>query len=172
MNIFKDDDFEKEKIKEEAIEKYEEEHEQQILERYQEDRSNNEKMIKPFSELIAEIFGEDTYDVFQAKTGLGHDMFYTLRDKTDARNQRSKNTIVSVCVGYDVGLKIAEELLRSQGSSFNPHSAIDSAYIMLLTEYRGKTVDECNELLEKLNIKESYRLGACATRQRQSKKDM
>ncbi|MBP3477334.1 MAG: hypothetical protein J6K48_13630 [Lachnospiraceae bacterium] len=50
----------KKKNERRSYKKYEEEHEQQILERYKEDRSNNEKMIKPFSELIAEIFGEDT----------------------------------------------------------------------------------------------------------------
>ena len=37
--------LEKEKIKKEAIEKYEEEHEQQIISRYNEDYSNRQKMI-------------------------------------------------------------------------------------------------------------------------------
>ena len=45
-----------------------------------------------------------------------------------------------------------------------PHNKIDSAYITLLSEYRGKTVDECNVLLEKLEIKKDDRLGTCARR--------
>ncbi len=96
-------------------------------------------------------------------------MFYNLRKWVGRKKPCSKSTIVSVCVGYDVGLKIAEELLRSQGSLFNPHNKIDSAYITLLSEYRGKTVDECNVLLEKLEIKKDDRLGTCARRQRQTK---
>lgn len=170
MSIFKDDKLEKEKIKEEVIEKYEEEYEQQIISRYKEDYSNSQKMIKPFTEIFAEIVGTDTYNEFQDKTGLGPTMFYNLRKWFSRKKPCSKSTIVSVCVGYDVGLKITEELLRSQGSSFNPHNKIDSAYIMLLTEYRGKTVEECNALLEKLEIKKEDRLGTCARRPRKTKK--
>lgn len=170
MSIFKDNKLEKEKIKEAVIVKYEEEQEQQIIQRYEEDYSNNLKMIKPFNEIIGNIFGDDTYDEFQAKTGLGHDMFYSLKKRVNRDNPCNKSTIVSVCVGYNVGLQIAQELLRSQGSSFNPHSKRDSAYIMLLTQYRGKTVEECNELLEKVGIRKSFRLGACARRPRKTKK--
>lgn len=170
MSMFKDNMIENEKVKRDIIEKYEEEHEQQIVQRYKEDMENNEKMIKPFSEIMREIIGTDTYIEFQNKTELGYDLFYKVKGSVDAKTQCAKNTIVSVCVGYNVGLKIAEELLRSQGSSFNPHNKTDSAYIMLLTEYRGKTVSECNELLEKLGIRKSYRLGVCARRPRKTKK--
>lgn len=170
MSIFRDDILEKEKIRKEAIVKYEEEQEQQIISRYNEDYSNRQKMIKPFTEIFAEIVGTDTYNEFQDKTGLGPTMFYNLRKWVGRKKPCSKSTIVSVCVGYDVGLKIAEELLRSQGSAFNPHNKIDSAYIMLLSEYRGRTVDECNVLLEKLEIKKEDRLGTCARRPRKSKR--
>lgn len=170
MSIFRDDNLEKEKIKGEAIEKYEEEHEQQIISRYKEDCLNNQKIIKPFRELFADIVGTDTYNDFQVKTGLGLSMFYALKDRTNKEDPCSKGTIVSICVGYNVGLQIAEELLRSLGSSFNPHGKRDSAYIVLLTEYRGKTVEECNELLEKLDIPKKYRLGVCTRKPRKPKK--
>lgn len=175
MEIFKnrnDSNLEKEKVRKETIEKYEEALEQQIIQRFREDQSNNEKIIKPFTKMIEDILGDDTYDEFQAKTELGHDMFYSLKKRVNKDNPCNKSTIVSVCVGYNVGLQIAEELLRSQGSSFNPHSERDAAYIMLLTECRGKTVEECNDLLEKIGVKKSFRLGACARRPRKTKKSM
>lgn len=169
MSIFRDDKLEKEKAKEEFIKEYEENREQQIIRRYHEDCSNNEKIIKPFSEIFKDIVGDDKYRDFQDKTGLGTSMFYALRDRVDKEDPTSKGTIVSVCVGYNVGLQIAEELLRSQGSSFNPHGKRDSAYIMLLTEYRGKTVEECNELLEKLKIPKKYWLGIYTKKPRKTK---
>ncbi len=172
MSFFKDDKLIEEKIKEEVKEKYEEEREQQIISRYEKDYSNSQKMIKPFIEIFAEIIGTDTYNEFLEKTGLGKDTFYNLKKWVNRDNPSSKVTIVSVCVGYNVGLQIARELLRSQGSSFNPHSKNDSAYMMLLTECRGKTVEECNEILEKVGIKKNCRLGVCARRPRKSKKSM
>lgn len=170
MSIFKDYDLEKEKIRKEAIEKYEEEHERQIISHYDEDCNKSEIIVKSFQKILKDIIGEDTYIQFQDKTGLSANMFYDLKKWVGRQRPSSKSTIVSVCVGYDVGLKIAEELLRSQGSILNPHNKTDSAYIVILSEYRGKTVDECNALLEKLGIKKTDRLGTCARRPRQSKK--
>lgn len=170
MSIFRDDKLVKEKIKEEVIEKYEEEQEQQIISRYNEDYSNSQKMIKPFKEIFADIVGTDTPAEFEEKTGLRGQMLSTLKKWVNRETPSSKGTIVSVCVGYNVGLPIAQELLRSQGSSFNPHSKRDSAYIMLLTECRGKTVEECNEILKKIGIKKTFRLGVCTRRPRKTKK--
>lgn len=172
MDIFKDKKSEIDKIKRECEEEYERKHEQQIIENYHEDFSKNEKIIKPFSEIIANIVGEDTYQEFAEKTGLGHDMFYSLKKRVNKENPSYKSTIVSVCVGYNVGYEIARELLRSQGSVFNPHSSVDAAYVTILTECRGKTVEECNDLLEKMGIKKMYRLGACARRPRKSQKNL
>lgn len=169
MNIFKDDKLEKEKIKKEVIEKYEEEHEQQIIRRYKRDYENKQNIIKPFTEIFEGIIGGDGYKKFQDKTELGVSMYYTLKGRVNKEDPTSKATIVSVCVGYNVGLQIAEELLRSQGSSFNPHGKRDSAYIMLLTEYRGKTVEECNKLLEKLGIEKKYWLGTYTRKPRKIK---
>lgn len=42
------------------------------------------------------------------------------------------------------------------------------AYIFLLTECRGKSVMECNEILEALGIEEKYRLGSYARRDNKS----
>lgn len=170
MSIFRDNVHEKEKAEKEIIQKHEKVREQQIITRYMEDILNNQKMIKPFIEIISEIIGNDTCEEFMDKTGLSKDMYYTIKNQTAKDKPHKKSTIVSVCVGYDAGIQIAEELLQSQGSHFNPHSKIDSAYILLLTEYRGKSVDECNELLERLEIKKTDRLGVCARQPYKRKK--
>ena len=166
MSIFKDNKLEKEKIEKEVIEQYEKNREQQIISRYEEDYAKSQKAIKPFGDILAEVVGTDTYIEFQKKTDLSSGMLYNLKKWVNRDRPSSKGTIVSVCVGYNVGLQIAEELLRSQGSSFNPHSKVDSAYVMLLTECRGKTVEECNKLLEEIGIKKSCRLGVCTRKPR------
>lgn len=170
MSIFKDNEYEKEIAEKEIIQKHEKEREQQIIARYKEDVLNNQKMIKPFTEIIMDIIGTDTREEFMDKTGLSQDMYYNIKNQTAIDKPHHKNTIVSVCVGYDAGIQIAEELLKSQGSLFNPHSKVDSAYILLLTEYRGKSVDKCNELLETLEIKKTDRLGVCARQPYKRKK--
>lgn len=170
MSIFKDNEYEKEKAEKEIIQKHEKEREQQIISRYKEDILNNQKMIKPFTEIITEIIGNDTCEEFMDKTGLSKDMYYNIQKQTAKNKPHKKSTIVSVCVGYDAGIQIAVELLQSQGSHFNPHSKIDSAYILLLTECRGKSVDECNELLETIEINKADRLGVCARQPYKRKK--
>ena len=155
MDVFKNDKYEKEK----TIKEYEKNREQQIIKRFEEDCYNNEKIIKPFSEIFKNIIGEDSYVRFERKTGLGKSMFYALQNRVGKDEPTSKGTVVSICVGYEMGLTIAKELLESQGSSFNPHSKRDTAYIMLLTEFRGKKIDECNKVLEEIGIPKKYWLG-------------
>lgn len=167
MSIFKDNEYEKEIAEKAIIQKYEKEREQQIIARFNEDILNNQKMIKPFTEIIMEIIGTDEWGDFMNKTGLSKDMYYNIQNQSMPHKKR---TIVSVCVGYDAGVQIAEELLQSQGSHFNPHSKTDSAYILLLTEYRGKSVDECNELLKRLEIEKADWLGVYARQPYKRKK--
>lgn len=170
MSIFKETTSTLKKTEEEIIIKYEENRDTEIIKRYKEDCYKNEKMIIPFTKLFAEIIGEDSYHEFMIKTGLSQSMFYDLQHWVSKKRPCSRPTIISVCVGYNVGLQIAQELLRSQGSYFNPHNEIDSAYILLLTEYRGKSIDECNKILDKLKISKSFQLGVHARKPKQVKK--
>ena len=46
----------------------------------------------------------------------------------------------------------------------------DYAYSFILTQCRGKSVDECNEILKKLGIEEGYLLGEYARKPRKKRK--
>lgn len=159
MSIFKEEN------RRNAMSEYEKKRMQEVLKRYNEDIERNKKIIKPFGQIVEDILGDDTYQQFEYKTGLSPNMFYELKKRIGKDNQCQKNTIVSLCVGYDLGLQIANELFCSEGSGLNPHSDRDLAYVMLLTEFRGKSIDECNEILEMLKIKPRDRLGTYARKQ-------
>lgn len=171
MSIFKSNTVNthiSESRKQQIFDEYENNRTAEILKRFYDDIEKNQRMIKPFGEIVQEIIGDDDYNSFQNKTGLSANMYYTLLSRTDKKKQTKKSTIVSLCIGYNVGIQVALELMRSQGSYLNPHSDIDNAYVMLLTEFRGKSVEECDEILEQLNIEVSkdYRLGVHATKSR------
>ena len=59
---------------------------------------------------------------------------------------------------------MTQALLYSLGLGFNRFSKRDYAYTFLLTRCRGKTIDECNQILEKLGIEQKYWLGSYAKR--------
>lgn len=138
---------------------YEDSRTLEALQRYKKDQESKKKIIKPFGQIVSEIIGDDNYMQFEYKTGLSADMFYTLKKRVDRSRPCQKNTIVSLCIGYGVDIQIANQLLESEGSGFNPLNDIDSAYIMLLTEFRGKSVEDCNKILEKMEIPPRNRLG-------------
>lgn len=175
MSIFKSDNNNvriSESQKQILFDEYENKRTTEILKRFYEDLEKNQRMIKPFSEIVREIIGDDNYMTFQYKTGLSTNMYYSLLNRTNRKSQTKKSTIVSLCIGYNVGIQVALELMHSQGSCLNPHSDIDCAYTMLLTECRGKSVEECDRILEQLNIgvTADYRLGVHTTRPRKRRK--
>ena len=117
---------------------------------------------KPFSELISEILDGETYTTFAEKTNLSANMLYRLKKQVDEKDPPQRNTLVSVCVGYNLDLMMTQALLYSLGLGFNRFSKRDYAYTFLLTRCRGKSIDECNEILKGLGIEEKYWLGSYA----------
>lgn len=69
---------------------------------------------------------------------------------------------MSVAVGYNLDYQLTEKLCDSIGVTFVLSNTRDYAYQFLLTNCRGKSVDECNEILEQLGIEERYCLGSHA----------
>lgn len=124
------------------------------------------KHIKDFGELVTSIIGTDTSYTFQQKTGLTRDMFYRLRSRANTNNPPKKNTIISFAVGYDLDIAMTRSLFVALGLDFNYHNDKDYAYIWLLTRCRGKDIEECNEILDNLNIDEKYQLGHHASKKR------
>lgn len=160
MSIFKDNTIKKTKAE------YEEERLVHILERREKDREKNNQVITPFCEIAKRIIGNDNYKQFEYKTGLSANMYYDIQKRKGKDTPCQKSTIVSLCIGYGMGLQVANELLKSEGSAFIPNCDRDEAYIILLTEFRDKSIDECNYILEKMNIKPSDRLGQYARKPR------
>lgn len=99
---------------------------------------------------------------FAEKTHLSENMLYRLKKQVDEKDPPQRNTLVSVCVGYNLDLMMTQALLYSLGLGFNRFSKRDYAYTFLLTRCRGKSIDECNEILKGLGIEERYWLGSYA----------
>lgn len=130
-----------------------------IERQFQDDYDNSTKYNKSFNELINEILQDETLMSFMSKTGLGQSMFYRLKNQVNENDPPYMYTLISFCVGYNLDLMMAQALLHSLGLDFNRHNKRDYAYSFLLTRCRGKSIDECNDILEKLGIPQKYWLG-------------
>lgn len=131
-----------------------------------EDYEKSTKYNKSFSELISEILDGETYMSFAEKTRLSENMLYRLKKQVDEKDPTQRSTIISVSVGYHLDLMMTQALLYSLGVGFNRFNKRDYAYTFLLTRCRGKSIDECNNILEKLGIEKKYWLGSYARKPR------
>lgn len=129
---------------------------------FQKDYKRYNDNVQSFSELINEILNGETEGTFANKTGLSPNMFSRIRNYISKADPPQRNTLMSVCVGYKIDYPLASRLFDSLGVGFSYQSKRDYAYIFLLTQCRGKSVDECNEILEQLGIEEKYWLGSYA----------
>ncbi len=132
---------------------------QKLEKQFHKDYQMYNKHIKSFSELINEILEGETDRTFVEKTGLSYNMFSRIRKYVDKNNPPQRNTLMSVAVGYGLDYQLTSALLDSIGLSFILSNKRDYAYQFLLTNCRGKSVDECNKILEHLGIEEKYQLG-------------
>lgn len=117
---------------------------------------------KSFAELISEVLKKESYMSFAQKTQLSENMLYRLKKQVDEKDPPQRNTLISVAVGYNLDLMMTQALLYSLGLGFNRFSKRDYAYTFLLTRCRGKTIDECNQILGKLGVEQKYWLGSYA----------
>lgn len=132
--------------------------EQEFLNDYEKSTMYN----KSFSELISEVLDGESYSSFAEKTHLSENMLYRLKKQVDEKDPPQRSTLISIAVGYNLDLMMTQALLYSLGLGFNRFSKRDYAYTFLLTRCRRKTIDECNEILEKLGIEQRYWLGSYA----------
>lgn len=128
-----------------------------LKEDFEKDFKVSVELNQSFHALIEEILKGESEKEFMIKTGLGTGMFFRIRKKTE-ENSINKSTIVAICIGYKLDCITAQKLLHSLGLCFN-HSRRDYAYFFLLTQCRGKDIDECNAILEYLGIKKQDQLG-------------
>ena len=149
---------------------YTEEEWEKIKIQFDSDFSRYNKHIKSFRELINELLQGETEGSFERKTGLSPNMFSRIRTQIDKQNPPQRNTLMSVAVGYNFDYQITVALLESIGLKFILSNPRDYAYQFLLTNCRGKTVDECNDILKCLGIEEKYWLGIHARKKVSSNK--
>jgi hypothetical protein len=75
---------------------------------------------------------------FCFKTGLSPICYSRLKNQADEKDPPQRNTLVSVCVAYNLDFMMTQSLLHSLGLDFNRFNKRDYAYTFLLTRCRGK----------------------------------
>ena len=130
-----------------------------LEEQFNSDFKRYNSHIKSFRVLINEILDGETEGTFVRKTGLSPNMFSRIRTQVDKKDPPQRSTLISIAIGYNLDYQITSELLKSIGVRFILSNPRDYAYQFLLTNCRGKSVDDCNEILEALGIEEKHWLG-------------
>ena len=83
-------------------------------------------------------------------TGLSEKTIQRMRNEIDYRPDI--RTVVAVCIGLNLYPKFSNLLLQLAGI-FPRNTDEDRAYMFLVNHYYDATVEECNDLLRRLNIK-------------------
>lgn len=151
-------------MKEDILAGYSYEEWEKLENEFLNDYENSVRYNKSFRELINDVLDGETYMSFANKTHLSENMLYRLKTQSDEKDPPKRNTLISVAVGYNLDLMMTQAMLHSLGLDFNRFNKRDYAYTFLLTRCRGKSIDECNEILEKLEIEQKYWLGSYAKR--------
>ncbi len=139
---------------------------EKIKKQFEKDFANSTKYNKSYSEMIKEILKGETYKSFADKTQLNENQLYRQSKWVDEKDPPQRNTLMSICIAYDLDLMMTQALLHSLGLDFNRFNKRDYAYTFLLTRCRGKSIDECNEILKELGIEQKYWLGVYARKKR------
>jgi len=101
---------------------------------------------------ICEIMEAKNYDLNMLKRRSHLDDMTISRLKNNKIKNQSMRTIIAICVGLDLDLRTSEELLKLAKLALNNDPEC-IAYEMILTTFKGCSMDERNEVLKKLGIK-------------------
>jgi len=88
--------------------------------------------------------------VFQVKTLLSEKIYDRIRDNKLESNPDIK-TVMAICIGLDLGGALGEQLLERAGHKLN-NSQLHVVYKKLLYSLRGRSIYECDEILEGLSL--------------------
>lgn len=110
-------------------------------------------MHKTATELLWEYMEAAHWNttVFIDHTGLDA-MHYSRVQKPD--HKFTMMPLVSMGVGLELSLDEMQEVLSLAGLSFKPTDKADQAYKYLFTGMQGKSIEECNEFLKSVDVKE------------------
>jgi hypothetical protein len=68
------------------------------------------------------------------------------------------NVLISVCIAFEIDVQNTLTQLNSAGYSFKMTDRVHYAYYFLITNYSGRNISECNEILIKIGIAEKHLL--------------
>lgn len=91
---------------------------------------------------------EITAKNFADYTGYSAQRFYRMNNGKTT----SMETFVAFCIVFEVDIQNAVDLLRSLGIAFNPTNIAHCAYSYLISECKGKSLLECNEILKAVGV--------------------
>ena len=145
-------------------------HQAQIWQEYEKFVKDYEltlKNNKPFHEIVKEIMKDRNLTIEQLvdKSGLATQTVHRLRSGKTKNNKGVEveyfpylNTIISFAIACDLDMLMTITLLDSLGYGFRRTYDVHYAYCYLIVNCRGKSISECNEVLEQLGIDEKYQL--------------
>jgi len=94
-----------------------------------------------------------TVDKFMRKTHLSKSTYYNL---VEGKRKPAIETIVAFAVVFGISLRNIETLLRAFGLGFEHKNIVHHAYTRLIEQHSGKTITECNQILNKIGIEPAF----------------
>lgn len=125
---------------------------------------------KSFGDTVADIMkskgltkywhNKEILDIPKASelTGLNPNIF-----RTNMYNENcvvDMGLVISICIGFKLSPVLTDRLLQSAGLAFRLDNPEHLAYLFLLEYCMEYSIKECNEILEKLGISKTKRLGS------------
>lgn len=129
----------------------EEYNEDSMKKRFEEKYEMLRSLNEPLHEKMKKIFEIKKVDVgkFTECTQLGRHYYYKFQEPGYIPMM---SALVSVCMGLNLDLPVAESLLAPTKFSFNYTNRVHCAYMFLLTQYQGLCIEDCNKILRSLGI--------------------
>jgi len=103
--------------------------------------------------------------IFQRVTKLSTSVYDRITAKEGNNDYiPSMVTLMTLCVVYSLDMPMVITLLDSLGLRFKRTNVVHHAYCYLIANCRGKSIDDCNKVLQELNIDKKYHLGYRTTK--------
>lgn len=142
-----------------------------IKENFERTFSINKELNYSFFDLIRKLMDEqkandgtrmrliNSQSVFTEITGLGKLTYYRLRGERDKNYKPSLATLITVAIIYNLEFPVVETLRESYGRRFDRQDRVEQAYVTIVTECCGKSLNYCNKVLREIGISERFYLG-------------
>jgi transcriptional regulator with XRE-family HTH domain len=124
---------------------------EKIKKQFETDFQNSKKNNASYRQIMEGIISDYniTADKFMRKTHLSKSTYYNL---IEGKRKPDIETVVALAVVFRISLRNIENLLRAGGLGFKHTSRVHHAYTQLIERHSGKSITECNKVLEKMGI--------------------